>query len=156
MTEIIRDIAAGKGVFTENRSAMEFLLNTLVGPSRKSYGVRTIKECYATYNIAIGIPRNSPLKSSFDKIISNIFESGLVRKWKQESYSLYKKNKAETKIEGAGATDIVKIVTGDLATNTDNVPLSFDHTQTIFYVLIFCYVLSSLLFLAERILARKK
>ncbi|KAG7160063.1 glutamate receptor ionotropic, kainate 2-like [Homarus americanus] len=155
MTDIIREIIKGRGVFIQNRSAMEFLTNTLLASSSRAVGVRMVKECYAFFNVAVGLPTNSPLKSSLDRVIRWIFESGLVRLWKQESYSLKKKNKKELKGDGASESDTMEaIITSDMGQG-GLVPLSLDHTQSIFYVLLFSYLLSALMFLGELTFARK-
>ncbi|XP_071532715.1 glutamate receptor ionotropic, kainate 2-like [Panulirus ornatus] len=156
MPGIIREIAKGRGVFIQNRSAMEFLTNTLLGPFRKAFGVRMLKECYSTFNVAVGLPRNSPLKSRFDRVIGWIFESGLVRHWKQESYAVYKKNKEEVKGEDANVSNtLVAIVAGDLGGTGGLVPLSLDHMQSVFYGLLFCFVVSAITFLYEVAFSRR-
>lgn len=50
-----------------------------------------LQECFATFNIAVGIPPHSPLKSRFDGAIRRIFESGLVQYWKEDSYAIFKR-----------------------------------------------------------------
>lgn len=50
---------------------------------------------------------------------------------------------------------LVAIVAGDVGGSGDLVPLSLDHMQSIFYGLLFCFVISSFTFLFEMALGRK-
>ncbi|XP_050718972.1 uncharacterized protein LOC126999888 isoform X2 [Eriocheir sinensis] len=139
LKRVMSEVGKGKGVYVENRSTREFLTNTQLEASV----TRVLKECFATFNIAIGIQSHSPLKRRFDVAISRIVESGLVQYWKRESYAIFKKNKKENRV-----TQPDKSRDGTQTTSR-LVPLSFDHLQSAFYVLAFSLVLSTIVLILE-------
>lgn len=44
-----------------------------------------MKECAINMPIAIGLEKNSPLKSSFDRLLRQVMEAGLINKWLSDS-----------------------------------------------------------------------
>lgn len=53
--------------------------------------VCVFQECFAPYSIAMALQRHSPLKRKFDRVISWMLASGLVRHWFLESLWLSRK-----------------------------------------------------------------
>lgn len=44
-----------------------------------------MKECAINMPISIGLEKNSPLKSSFDRLLRQVMEAGLINKWLSDS-----------------------------------------------------------------------
>lgn len=53
-----------------------------------------MKECAINMPISIGLAKNSPLKSSFDRVLRQVIEAGLINKWLSDS-----KRRFESSIE---------------------------------------------------------
>ncbi|KAK3892459.1 hypothetical protein Pcinc_003692 [Petrolisthes cinctipes] len=82
-----------------------------------------LQECFAPYNIALGLRRNSPLKRRVDEVIGRINQAGLVR-----HYFLQSLRMAVTSKE-YGSEDKLTNEEDDGIT-----PLKLDHLQGAFII----------------------
>ncbi|XP_068237470.1 ionotropic receptor 21a-like [Palaemon carinicauda] len=139
---ILDRVQAGEFAFIQNKQFLE-----LNRDARYSYGgrasIRIVEECFMNYNVALTLPRNSPLTDNLAKALMNIFESGLLHKWKEEVVNYvhrrYKKMNAQTVIEVSRIR-----------------PLEISHVQGIFFILGIGYLLSILILVVEVITRPKK
>ncbi|XP_064087341.1 ionotropic receptor 21a-like [Macrobrachium nipponense] len=80
---VFNDVEKGKFGFVENQ---EFL--QLQQGSRFTYGgiatIRLGRQCLINFNIAMILPRKSPLTNSFNTDLLRIYESGIMKKWQEE------------------------------------------------------------------------
>lgn len=49
-----------------------------------------MKECAISMPISIGLEKNSPLKPSFDRVLRQMMEAGLISKWLSDSIQQFK------------------------------------------------------------------
>lgn len=49
-----------------------------------------MKECAISMPISIGLEKNSPLKPSFDRLLRQVMEAGLISKWLSDSIQQFK------------------------------------------------------------------
>ncbi|XP_066982801.1 ionotropic receptor 21a-like [Macrobrachium rosenbergii] len=144
----------GKSVYLHNRQFLEFVIATQFTNKGVS-SVRIMKECFSPYNIAMALQRHSPLKGKVDQVIGWILETGLVRRWFLESFRQARKIQESRKAKqtdgsgkGPGITkeeeEANKQPSGESATGV--IPLTIDHLQGSFFILVFGYLLSVLFF----------
>ncbi|XP_045135701.1 glutamate receptor ionotropic, delta-2-like [Portunus trituberculatus] len=134
----LRPVEAGYGVFIQSRKYLEFLVSDKYSP-RGVPSMRILRECFAPYSIAVSLEKNSPLCSSFDVVLRNVFEGGLVRRWFVEALRLAKRDKKGKKDEE----------TMEKAQEEGGVPLSVDHLQGVFLILALVLLVVCLAFLTE-------
>nr|XP_053626923.1 ionotropic receptor 21a-like [Cherax quadricarinatus] len=143
--EAYQKVLKGRAVFLQNRAFVEFIARTKFTSSGFSR-MRIMKECFAPYNIAMGLQRHSPLKVKFDEVIGWIQQSGLLR-----HYFLYSLRLA------ASTKEYKSDVDGDIDEMDDRVmdggggviPLSLDHLQGCFIVLVVGSIAAAIVFLLE-------
>jgi len=102
-----------------------------------NYHVHLMLECVLPALIAFGLQKNSPLKNDIDYVTQRLLESGLIQ---------------HHRLEFARRLP----VNGNPVTNMKNVihPLSLDHLQGAFYLLLFGFFASFICFLIERLICR--
>ncbi|XP_071530505.1 glutamate receptor ionotropic, delta-1-like [Panulirus ornatus] len=142
-------VKGGQAAYLHNRQFLEFVIATQF-TSQRVTSMRIMKECFSPYNIAMALQRHSPLKRKFDRVISWMLESGLVRRWFLESLRLSRKAQEKK------TTDRDKPADGEVGEEDDQVvvesgviPLSIDHMQGVFFILTIGHLLSLLVFLIE-------
>ncbi|ROT78016.1 Variant Ionotropic Glutamate Receptor [Penaeus vannamei] len=150
---IFRKVLTGDSVMLQNRPYLEFVAATKF-TNRGVSRMRLMKECFAPFNIAMAVQRNSPLKRKFDQVIGWMVSAGLIRHFflasAPSSRALGKRRGVKPGAEGTNEDDPLYEVTGGLATTaTGVIPLSLDHVQGIFFILFFGWLLSMLVFFAE-------
>ncbi|XP_069985349.1 glutamate receptor ionotropic, delta-2-like [Penaeus vannamei] len=145
---IFRKVLTGDSVMLQNRPYLEFVAATKF-TNRGVSRMRLMKECFAPFNIAMAVQRNSPLKRKFDQVIGWMVSAGLIRHFFLDSLRLAS-SKVKPGAEGTNEDDPLYEVTGGLATTaTGVIPLSLDHVQGIFFILFFGWLLSMLVFFTE-------
>ncbi|XP_066974897.1 ionotropic receptor 21a-like [Macrobrachium rosenbergii] len=87
---VFNDVEKGKFAFVENQ---EFL--QLQQGSRFTYGglttIRLGRQCLINFNIAMILPRKSPLTQRFNTDMLHIYESGIMKKWQEEVVVFFRK-----------------------------------------------------------------
>ncbi|XP_042234485.1 ionotropic receptor 21a-like [Homarus americanus] len=140
--EIFPNVLAGRGALLENEGHLLFSATTRF-TSRGTSRVRIMKECFAPYNIALGLQSNSAIKRRLDHVIGWLQQAGLVRRFFSDGLRLA----ASTEEYGGGAEE------GEEVTGPRGViPLSLDHLQGIFLVIIGGWLCSGLVFILEKCL----
>ncbi|XP_064079554.1 glutamate receptor ionotropic, delta-1-like [Macrobrachium nipponense] len=139
---ILDRVKAGEFAFIQNRQFLELNRDARYSSGGRAL-IRIVEECFMSYNVALTLPRNSPLTDNLAKTLMNIFESGLLHKWKAEVVKYVhrrnkKKNDAQTEIDSSGVA-----------------PLELSHIQGIFYILGIGYFLA-IWILAFEIFVRPK
>ncbi|XP_042213524.1 probable glutamate receptor [Homarus americanus] len=142
---IFPGVLDGKAVFLQNRAYIEYVVATKFF-SRGQSRMRVMKECFSPYNIALGLQRHSPIKRKFDQVIGWMLNAGLTRHFFLTSLRLsvqisMLKREGDDESAVAEDTDVVEREVG--------IPLSLDHLQGIFFVIVIGWVASLLLFLLE-------
>ncbi|XP_037803920.1 ionotropic receptor 21a-like [Penaeus monodon] len=138
------NVQSGDSVYLHNRQFLEFVITTQF--TRKGVSsMRIMKECFAPYNIAMALQRNSPLKRKFDKAIRWMLESGLIRRWFLESLRLSRKAKEQKD----APEDTSAGGEAEQSPSSGVIPLSIDHMQGAFFVIVFGNVFALLVFLVE-------
>ncbi|XP_068216666.1 ionotropic receptor 21a-like [Palaemon carinicauda] len=139
--EVFKAVEAGTFSFVENKQYLE-----LNRDARFTYGdrptIRIARECYLSYNIALILPRHSPLTDNLTNGLLRIFESGMMMKWQAEVTKHFRKQYADERSK----TNTVTI--------SRNKTLNLGHVQGVFYIMVIGYVLSILLFLYEKLLKK--
>ncbi|XP_066941538.1 ionotropic receptor 21a-like isoform X2 [Macrobrachium rosenbergii] len=135
---VFKAVEAGKFAFVENKQYLE-----LNRDARFTYGdrptIRIARECYLSYNVALILPRNSPLTDNLTNALLRIFESGMMTKWQAEVTKHFReKYAAERSKVSTEATDI-------------NQALNLGHVQGVFYIMGLGYVVATVLFVYERL-----
>ncbi|XP_045619614.2 ionotropic receptor 21a [Procambarus clarkii] len=136
-------VLKGEVVFLQNRAFVEFIARTKFTSGGVSQ-MRIMKECFAPYNIAMGLQRHSPLKTKVDEVIGWIQQSGLLRKYFLDSLRLA----ASTK-EYKGGDDTGVDGQSDFNHDGGVIPLSLDHLQGAFLILVAGCLIAGCLFLYE-------
>lgn len=82
----ISRVSNGKFAYYEN----EYFLRELRHKhdqieSNKLKFLHIMKECAISMPISIGLEKNSPLKPSFDRLLRQVMEAGLISKWLSDS-----------------------------------------------------------------------
>ncbi|KAK7086303.1 hypothetical protein SK128_010284 [Halocaridina rubra] len=133
---VFDQVEAGEFAFVENRQFLE-----LNRDSRYTYGgqstIRIVKECFVSYNIALILPRYSPLTDNLANNLMRIFESGMMRKWQGEVIQYFRKRYASKRLGKK------------FADPSEKRPLNLEHVQSMFYILGFGYLCSSILLIFE-------
>ncbi|XP_042235580.1 ionotropic receptor 21a-like [Homarus americanus] len=147
--DILARVVAGEAVYLSNGRYIQFVTTTRF--TKAGTRVRVMKECFSTFYNAVALQRYSPLTPKFNQIIGWISQNGLVHHYLRESIRLA----ASTEEYGGGGS--VSDGGGNKQNNSpDNTnattPLSLDHLQGIFFVIIFGWVSSSLAFCLEVIM----
>ncbi|XP_042204109.1 ionotropic receptor 21a-like [Homarus americanus] len=144
-------LRGGRAAYLHNRQFLEFVITTQF-TSQGGTSMRIMKECFAPYNIAMALQRHSPLKTKFDRVISWMIESGLVRHWFLESLRLSRKTREKKTSTKADSFRNGKERTNDglSESGSDVIPLSIDHMQGVFFILIIGQLLSLVVFFIER------
>ncbi|CAL4066314.1 unnamed protein product, partial [Meganyctiphanes norvegica] len=135
-------VLAGDSFYLHNRQFLEYIITTEF-TNGGSTSMRIMKECFAPYNIAMALQRNSPLKRKFDKVILWMIESGLVRRWFLESLRADKQVKQQEKKENSDGKS------EDAEDDGGLVSLGLDHMQGAFFLLVIMLVMSILVFFLE-------
>ncbi|XP_045603148.1 glutamate receptor ionotropic, delta-1-like [Procambarus clarkii] len=124
----------GKFSLIENKQYLELEIG-----SRFTYGshtfIRVVSECLLTYSIGLGFQKNSPLKSYFDGLILQLFESGMIYKWQKEVVAYFRAQYASRR-----PTD---------QEDSRTRPLNLTHLQGVFHVLGIGCLASALLLVLE-------
>ncbi|KAG7173507.1 Glutamate receptor ionotropic, delta-2-like 23, partial [Homarus americanus] len=121
--DIFSGVLEGKAVMLQNRPYLEFVAATKF-PSRGASRMRLMKECFAPFSIALGLQRHSPLKRKFDQ----------------------GQKESEGGVVVAGETQDRGVRGG---ARGGGVPLSLDHLQGIFFVIVMGWIATVLIFLVE-------
>ncbi|XP_064079703.1 ionotropic receptor 21a-like [Macrobrachium nipponense] len=140
---ILDRVQAGEFAFIQNRQFLELNRDARYSSGGRA-SIRIVEECFMNYNVALTLPRNSPLTDNLAKTLMKIFESGLLQIWKEEVVNYVhrryrKENEATTVIE----LSMVR-------------PLDLSHVQGIFYILGIGYLLSVLILAFEVIVRPTK
>ncbi|XP_068237350.1 ionotropic receptor 21a-like [Palaemon carinicauda] len=139
---ILDRVKAGEFAFIQNKQFLELNRDTRYSSGGRAT-IRIVEECFMNYNVALTLPRNSPLTDNLSKTLMNIFESGLLNKWKDEVVQYVnrknKKEKGQTDIESSSVT-----------------PLDLSHVQGIFYILGIGYILAIFIMIFELLIRPKK
>ncbi|KAG7164960.1 Glutamate receptor ionotropic, delta-2-like 14 [Homarus americanus] len=106
-----------------------------------------LRECFLPFNVAVGLQSHSPLKKNFDRVVSWIYESGLMKYWTKQSLVLFKKYKREE--EEVIATPESEVAGGG------GVSLTLEHVQGVFFILGLGYVAAQLVFMLEMFLCSR-
>ncbi|XP_071544649.1 glutamate receptor U1-like isoform X2 [Panulirus ornatus] len=139
--EIFSLILEGKVAYLHNRGYQEFVKANKLS-SRGVSRVRIMKECFAPYNIAMGLQRHSPLKRRFDQVIGWIQQSGMIRHFFIQSL----RRAASTKEYSGDAGDVMMSLAGEGGV----MALTLHHLQGIFLVLVIFWIISLIVFLMEK------
>ncbi|XP_045621118.2 ionotropic receptor 21a [Procambarus clarkii] len=73
--------AQGKYALMENRQFLEYTIATSYTNQHGEETLHVMKECFLPFRIGMAMPKRSPYKPNFDKIVTRVVEAGLVRKW---------------------------------------------------------------------------
>ncbi|XP_071524374.1 ionotropic receptor 21a-like [Panulirus ornatus] len=140
-------ILEGRAVMLQNSPFLEYVAATKF-TTRGVSSMRLMKECFAPFSIAMALQRHSPLKRKFDQVIGWMLNGGLIRQFFLRSLRLSAQNSRE--LEGDGWREKedeggeVRVRGG-----RDVIPLSLDHLQGIFFVIILGWILSTIAFMLE-------
>nr|XP_053629720.1 ionotropic receptor 21a-like [Cherax quadricarinatus] len=138
--QIFPKVLEGQGALLENHGFLEFTAATRFA-SRGQSRVRIMKECFAPYNIAMGLQTHSPLKRRLDVVLGWIQQAGLVRRFFLDSLRLAKTTKEYRGASvGEGGEDRVE---GGV------IPLSLNHLQGAFLIVLIGSFVATLVFLLE-------
>ncbi|XP_068248905.1 probable glutamate receptor [Palaemon carinicauda] len=140
-----KEILSGGAVMLDSRSVLEFH-SAQIRTYRGRPLLRILKECFSPYNIGIAYQRNSPLKPQFDRAITALFESGLVRRWFLDSIELFRK----FQIEDAETNRLSFQGDSDQGRESGVIPLGMEHMLGIFIIYGFGVLFSAMLFVLER------
>ncbi|XP_069184098.1 ionotropic receptor 21a [Procambarus clarkii] len=82
VTNFLKQVISGRGVLLENTQHLQYLRETHLTNSVDQASVRLmLEECINPFSVGVMLKRNSPLKSSIDKVIQGLRESGLVNRY---------------------------------------------------------------------------
>ncbi|XP_071518019.1 ionotropic receptor 21a-like [Panulirus ornatus] len=126
--EIMPLVLEGEAVYLVNRITADYLIMnkyTRRGVSR----IRTMKEKYATYSVAMGLQQHSPLKRKLDQLMGWIRQSGLVRKFFLDALRL----DASLRKDGGGGEGSAR-GQEDESREDGVIPLTIDHMQGVFLI----------------------
>ena len=140
--DVLERVEGGEFAMIQNRQFLE-----LNKDARFTYGgkstIRIVEECFMNFNVGLILPKNSPLTDNLTTVLMNIFESGLLQKWKNEVvryvYRRYKEERANALISSPKVSS-----------------LNLNHVQGIFCVLGIGYFAAVLFLGLENILKPKK
>ncbi|XP_045598944.2 probable glutamate receptor [Procambarus clarkii] len=139
--QIFPKVLGGEGVLLENHGFLEFSATTRFA-TRGASRVRILKNCFAPYNIAMGLQAHSPLKPKLDVVIGWVQQAGLVRRFFLDSMRLAAASKKYREVEGGPPGRDEGAVT----------PITLDHLQGAFLVALAGHVLSTVVFIVEKLL----
>ncbi|XP_068217659.1 glutamate receptor 2-like [Palaemon carinicauda] len=134
---VFNDVEDGKFAFVENQ---EFL--QLQQGARFTYGgqatIRLGRQILINFNIAMILPRQSPLTNSFNTDLLHIYESGIMKQWQEEVVVFFRKqylNKVSRTLSGSSGK-----------------PIGLSQLQGVFYFVGIAFLLGFLLLIAEILL----
>ncbi|XP_068202904.1 glutamate receptor U1-like [Palaemon carinicauda] len=138
--EIFQRIRNGHSTYPENEGYLEFIIQTKL--SKKGVPqARILQECYALHSAAMALQKYSPLKRRFDQVIDGMVSGGLIRRFLIKTLDTAKTTKEYGNNE--------QIAEDEEETSGNLVPLSLDHMQGIFFIIIVGWILSALAFAYE-------
>ncbi|XP_063874182.1 ionotropic receptor 21a-like [Scylla paramamosain] len=147
LESILEHVVSGEGVYIASINNLIYTISLHTTP-QGSPTLRVIKECFQPFNMAMGLQSHSPLKRNLDQAVRMIVEAGLVHHWLDETLLLAKQDRqkaaewsASTSTEGSANTTDRKI--------EQSVPLSLEHLQGVFIVLVIGCSVSLFVFFVE-------
>ncbi|XP_050722126.1 glutamate receptor ionotropic, delta-2-like [Eriocheir sinensis] len=144
-------VRGGEAAYLHNKQFLEFVIATQFTERKGVASMRIMKECFAPYSIAMALQRHSPLKRKFDRVISWMLESGLVRHWFLESLRLSRKVKTKKNNEYVDETNPVNVTDRPAEDRAVQgvIPLSINHMQGVFLLFLFGNLSALLVVLLE-------
>ncbi|XP_045603150.1 glutamate receptor ionotropic, delta-1-like [Procambarus clarkii] len=124
----------GKFALIESINYINFEIRTRFTYSSHA-SIRVVPECLMPYSIGLALQKNSPLKSHLDRLILQLFESGVNYKWQEEAVAYiraqYTSKRPHTKEESRSK------------------PLNMAQLQGVFYIFVVLCLLSALILATE-------
>ncbi|XP_071514528.1 uncharacterized protein [Panulirus ornatus] len=133
----------GTTVYLGNRLSLDYLLKIRFTRRRVSR-VRILKEFYGAYNVGVGLQKRSALRRKFDQLMYRIQQSGLVRKFIDDSLRLHVKLNKDLAHEEEGESGDEQGGGGEV------IPLSLDSIQGLFLITLFGWLCGFLSFMIEK------
>ncbi|KAK3876189.1 hypothetical protein Pcinc_019010 [Petrolisthes cinctipes] len=124
-----QDVLMGKAVFLQSTGFIDFHATTQY-TVRGVPSVRTMKECFSPYNVAMALQQHSPLKKVFDEVILRIQQSGILKQSVSDALRLASTTKEYGGDGGGGGDEAGQGVEEEGAV----VALNLDHMQGVFMV----------------------
>ncbi|XP_045595258.2 glutamate receptor ionotropic, delta-2-like [Procambarus clarkii] len=137
-------VLQGRSVFLQNQASIEFI--TLTRFTRRGISsMRIMKECFAPYGIALAVQRHSPLRWRFDRVIGWLQQSGLIRHFFLTSLRLAASTVEYSKTveDGPAGEELHGEAEGGV------LPLTTEHLQGIFFIIVLGWLLSLFVFFVE-------
>lgn len=131
-------VDSGKFTAIQNKHQIEFLVSGKYKRGASS-SLRLVEECFLSYNIAITTQKYAPMLENFNKLLSRIIDSGLIKRWQNEVLESYRVQNKREKVP-----DKTEELSGPQ-------PLSIEHIQGLFMIYLLGIILSLLVLAAELI-----
>ena len=135
---IIELIEGGDSAFLESSDFLNYLVATSPRKNRNA-APHVMHECVTAFPVGIGFTPGSALKVKIDPILQQMSAAGLLDHWMQSTILRYRSSYQ--------ANDDMKMK----SSNNEKKPFSLYHLEGVFFLLLFCSIISLLVFSLELI-----
>lgn len=135
---IVELIDEGDNAFLESKDFLNYLVATSPRKNRNA-APHVMHECVTAFPVGIGFTPGSALKVKIDPILQQMSAAGLLDHWMQSTILRYRSSYQ--------ANDDMKMK----SSNNEKKPFSLYHLEGVFFLLLFCSIISLLVFSLELI-----